>query len=71
LTSTESCPAASPSTVKFQVDHVDGIVYLDRLPDHERAAILPRFRATTERTDLRGARPQATGSAHRCEQHHM
>ena len=30
-----------------------GIVYADRLPDHERAAILPRFRATRERTDLR------------------
>lgn len=46
-------------------------MYLYRLPDHERAAILPRFRATTERTDLRGAGPQATGPPHRCEQHRM
>jgi peptide deformylase len=27
--------------LQHEVDHVDGIVYLDRLPDHERAAILP------------------------------
>ena len=40
--------------LQHEADHLDGIVYLNRLPYHERAAILAAAQDDGERSDQRG-----------------